>query len=240
MSLLHLSKHVIKLGLLAAVTAAPLWERASIASDAVVGFPQTVPSGTTGSVYLAYQPHLKVVNGCVPFPAVDAQGNTNAGLNPTGPTNGDCSSSPGQIYVRSGTSGGHFALLYSWYMPKDEPISGLGHRHDWEGVIVWLSSSTSTTASNILAVCPSAHGGWDCSTDGFSLTGTSPLIQYESIFPLDHAMGLTTAVGGTQPLIAWESLPAAAQTALLTTDFGAAIVPFKDDTLVSNLAAATF
>jgi hypothetical protein len=89
-------------------------------------------------------------------------------------------------------------------------------------------------------VCPSAHGGWDCSTDGFSLTGTSPLIQYESIWPINHAMGLTTTVGGTQPLIAWESLPAAAQTALQTTDFGAAIVPFKDSTLASNLAAATF
>ncbi|KAJ7613706.1 putative necrosis and ethylene inducing peptide 2 precursor [Mycena polygramma] len=242
MTLFYLLKRAINLGLMSLVVvgAAPLTDRAAIDSDAVVGFPQTVPSGTAGSVYLAYQPHLKVVNGCVPFPAVDAEGNTNAGLNPTGATNGGCSSSTGQIYVRSGTSGGQFALLYSWYMPKDEPSDGLGHRHDWEGVIVWLSSSTSTSASNILAVCPSAHGGWDCSTDGFSLTGTSPLIQYESIWPIDHSMGLTTTVGGTQPLIAWESLPAAAQSALLTTDFGAAIVPFKDDTLVSNLAAATF
>jgi hypothetical protein len=130
--------------------------------------------------------------------------------------------------------------MYSWYMPKDEPISGLGHRHDWEGVIVWLSSATATTAANILAVCPSAHGGWDCSTDGFTLTGTSPLIDYESIFPLDHAMGLTTTVGGTQPLIAWESLPAVAQSALSTTDFGSAIVPFIDAHFATNLAAATF
>jgi hypothetical protein len=50
--------------------------RASIDHDAVVGFAQTIPSGTTGEVYLAYRPHLKVVNGCVPFPAVDAEGNT--------------------------------------------------------------------------------------------------------------------------------------------------------------------
>lgn len=50
--------------------------RASIDHDAVVGFDQTVPSGTTGEVYLAYQPDLYVVNGCVPFPAVDAEGNT--------------------------------------------------------------------------------------------------------------------------------------------------------------------
>lgn len=51
-------------------------KRAVIAHDAVVGFPQTVPSGSLGALYLAYQPYLKVVNGCVPFPAVDASGNT--------------------------------------------------------------------------------------------------------------------------------------------------------------------
>ncbi|KAJ7836689.1 putative NPP1 domain protein [Mycena olivaceomarginata] len=239
MSLRHLLKQTIKLGLLAVVAASPLSERAVIDSDAVVGFLQTVPASTAGSVYLAYKPHLKVVNGCVPFPAVDAAGNTGGGLNPTGATNGGCSSSTGQVYVRSGTSNGRFGLLYSWYFPKDEPSDGLGHKHDWEGCIVWLASSTSTSAANILAVCPSAHGGWNCSTDDFSLTGTSPLIQYESIIPTNHAMGLTTT-SPSGPLIAWESLPAAAQAALQTTDFGVATVPFKDSTLASNLAAATF
>ncbi|EAW15048.1 uncharacterized protein ACLA_004620 [Aspergillus clavatus NRRL 1] len=34
-------------------------------------------------------------------------------------------------------------------------------------------------------------------------------------------------VGDTQPLIAWESLPAVAQTALDSTDFGDVNVPFK-------------
>ena len=125
-------------------------------------------------------------------------------------------------------------------MPKDEPSTGIGHRHDWEGVIVWLASSTSTAASNILAVCPSAHGGWDCSTDGYSLSGTSPLIKYESIWPLDHSCGLTSTVGGQQPMIAVELLPAAAQTALQTTDFGSANVPFVNGRLESNFAGATF
>ncbi|EDP50906.1 hypothetical protein KXW98_001041 [Aspergillus fumigatus] len=214
--------------------------RASIDSDAVVGFPQTVPSGTTGEVYLAYQPYLKVVNGCVPFPAVDAEGNTNAGLAPTGASNGDCASSTGQIYVRGTTYGNYYALMYSWYFPKDEPSTGLGHRHDWEGVIVWLSSSTSTAADNVVAVCPSAHGGWDCSTDGYTLSGTKPLIKYYSIWPVDHQCGLTSTVGGTQPLIAWESLPTVAQTALEDTDFGDANVPFKNANFASNLAKATF
>lgn len=50
--------------------------RGIISSDAIVGFAQTVPGGVVGSSYLAYKPYLKVVNGCVPFPAVDAAGNT--------------------------------------------------------------------------------------------------------------------------------------------------------------------
>jgi hypothetical protein len=130
--------------------------------------------------------------------------------------------------------------MYAWYMPKDEPSTGLGHRHDWEGVIVWLSSATSTSASNVVAVCPSAHGGWDCSTDGFTLSGTTPLIKYYSIWPVDHQCGLTSTVGGAQPLIAWESLPTVAQNALDTTDFGSAIVPFIDAHFTTNLGNASF
>lgn len=56
--------------------AAPLERRAVINHDAVVGFPETTPSGTLGSLYLKYKPFLKVENGCVPFPAVDSSGNT--------------------------------------------------------------------------------------------------------------------------------------------------------------------
>jgi hypothetical protein len=53
-----------------------LSRRGTVASDEIVGLPQTVPSGTIGEVYLAYQPDLYVVNGCVSFPGVDAAGNT--------------------------------------------------------------------------------------------------------------------------------------------------------------------
>lgn len=53
-----------------------LARRGTIDSDEIVGFKQTVPSGIAGEVYLAYQPDLYVVNGCVPFPAVDENGNT--------------------------------------------------------------------------------------------------------------------------------------------------------------------
>jgi len=53
-----------------------LLSRAVINHDAVVAFPETVPSDLTGSLYLKYKPYLKVFNGCVPFPAVNAAGDT--------------------------------------------------------------------------------------------------------------------------------------------------------------------
>ncbi|ESZ93425.1 putative necrosis and ethylene inducing peptide 2 precursor [Sclerotinia borealis F-4128] len=236
----QLSLSLLASTVIASPTPSQLESRAVINSDAVVGFAETVPSGTVGVAYKAYKPHLYVINGCVPFPAVDASGNTGGGLATTGSSNGDCSSSTGQIYVRGAQSGSYYGIMYSWYMPKDEPSAGLGHRHDWEGTIVWLSSSTSTTAANIVAVCPSAHGGWDCSTDGYSLTGTSPLIKYESIWPINHSCGLTSTVGGQQPMIAWESLTTAAQTALETTSFGDGNVPFIPASFANNLAKATF
>ena len=50
--------------------------RADIDVDAVVGFAQTVPDTTEGTLMLKWQPYLYVVDGCVPFPAVDENGDT--------------------------------------------------------------------------------------------------------------------------------------------------------------------
>jgi len=129
--------------------------------------------------------------------------------------------------------------MYAWYMPKDSPSAGLGHRHEWEGVIIWLASATSTSATNILAVCPSAHGKWNCSKT-FRRTGTGVWIAYFGFWPIDHSMWIGNRQGGQQPLIAWESLPSVARDALQTTNFGSATVPFKDSTFMRNVVAATF
>lgn len=53
-----------------------LKSRAVIDHDAVVGFAEAAPDNSEGDLMLAYKPYLKVFNGCVPFPAVDADGNT--------------------------------------------------------------------------------------------------------------------------------------------------------------------
>jgi len=60
----------------AAVTATPLQKRDTLPNSVIVGIPQAVPNNITGTLYTTYQPFLDVINGCVPSPAVDVNGNT--------------------------------------------------------------------------------------------------------------------------------------------------------------------
>jgi len=123
-------------------------------------------------------------------------------------------------------------------MPKDQPSIGLGHRHDWEGVVVWIDSLES---GKILAVAPSAHGKFNKFVGSAApVDGTRPKIRYFNIWPTNHQLGVTSKKGGEQPLIAWESLTAEARTGLSETNFGSATVPFKDSTFEGNLAKAYF
>lgn len=168
-----------------------------------------------------------------------------AGLSPTGSSDGDCASSTGQLYARAATYGGYYAIMYSWYMPKDEPSEleswfSVGHRHDWENAVVVLSGYA--TDATLVGMAASYHGdynvclGSDC--DDY-LDGTNPLIKYYSAYDLlDHSLGFTTTVGGTQPLIAWDEMPTVAQDALADKDWGDAIVSFLDSDFESYLEEA--
>jgi hypothetical protein len=54
-----------------------LQKRGALPADQIKGLPETVPTNSSmGSLYLKHKPYLKIVNGCVPYSAVDAQGNT--------------------------------------------------------------------------------------------------------------------------------------------------------------------
>ena len=64
------------LALTATVNGTPLRRRGTLPPDQVKGLAEVVPNDNTGTLYEAYQPYLDVINGCVPFPAVDANGNT--------------------------------------------------------------------------------------------------------------------------------------------------------------------
>ena len=157
------------------------------------------------------------------------------GLAPTGGADSSCNSSTGQVYARAGTYNSAYAIMYSWYMPKDSPSQGLGHRHDWENIVVWLSSASTTATLRGVAI--SAHGDYQKDTSP-PLSGTSPKIGYISYFPLNHQLIATDTQGGQQPLIAWDSMTAAARAAIENTDFGDATPSFRDSNFQSYLAQA--
>ncbi|KAH8671547.1 necrosis inducing protein-domain-containing protein [Xylariales sp. PMI_506] len=225
---------------------APMAKRSDISVDDVVGFATTYPNNTEGELMEKWWPYLYVVDGCVPFPAVDAEGDTSGGLAPTGATDGGCSSSTGQVYARAGTYDDYFAIMYSWYMPKDEPnelegdLGIAGHRYDWENAVVVLSAED--IDAMLVGIAASYHGDYvTCTGSGCDdyLSGSNPLIEYYSVADiLDHSLGFTTTVGGMQPLIAWENLTVAAQEALTDKDWGSAIVPFLDSDFDSYLEEA--
>lgn len=130
--------------------------------------------------------------------------------------------------------------MYSWYWPKDEPsavlaLLGVGHRHDWECVVLWLSEES--LDATVVGASASAHGKFSTSTSpDFSSDGL--LVEYWSNGILDHSLELTDTVGDQQPLVAWESLDTTIQDALANTDWGAANVPFIDSHFETNLEKA--
>lgn len=210
--------------------------------DDIKPIPEKVPAGPIGQRDWDYRPYLFVHNGCVPFPAVDQWGHPSKGLKPTGASNGGCSHIPGQVYVRSGWYRGVWAIMYSWYFPKDSPSSGLGHRHDWESIVVWINNP-SVPRPTVYALSYSAHGNYSyLRNPAASLRDNHPKVVYGSTWPTNHEMfiGPYNPVGGMQPLIAWESMDQWVKDALTYTNFGAANVPFIDNNFNQNLGKAWY
>lgn len=92
------------------------------AHDAIRTIPENV---APDSIYKRYQPYLKVTWGCVPFPAVDAEGFLSGGLKTSGTSDGDCRHNLGQIYVRAGWQHGKHGIMYSWFFPKEQFLNSV-------------------------------------------------------------------------------------------------------------------
>ncbi|BAB04114.1 NPP1 family protein [Halalkalibacterium halodurans] len=228
------------LSILASISLVSPANAAVIDHDKVVGFEEVTPTTITQKVAKRFQPYLTVSTGCVPFPAVDADGNTSGGLAPTGPHNGGCSSHIGQVYSRSTWHNGVWAIMYAWYFPKDSPSPGLGHRHDWEGIVVWVDNPANPSPQ-LLSIAYSQHGNfYNVAPTDRNTREQRPLIRYSHAWPLNHSLWIHDQVGGTQPLIGWDDLTPAARHALNTTDFGAANVPFNDHNFINNLRKAWY
>lgn len=129
--------------------------------------------------------------------------------------------------------------MYAWYFPKDQPLAGNvigGHRHDWEGVVIWLDNP-GNASPKILGVAPSSHGGFKPSTT-VKREGDRVKIEYFTAFFHDHALQQSDTRGRTHSLLQWESMTPAARTALQNTNFGSADVPFRNGNFENNLSKA--
>lgn len=163
------------------------------------------------------------------------------GLEPSGPINGDCGSSKGQVYLRSTKCGGRRAIMYAWYMPKDQIVAGvenIKHRHDWESVVVWLNGNN----NNYIGMAVSGHGGFKKSkspdkyfSDGHPTIGYSKPPSFDGF---SHRAVFTTEVGGMQPMIDWASMNGKMHRVLKNHDFGDAVVPFKPGRMEDQLLEA--
>ncbi|KAF1775677.1 Necrosis inducing protein [Phytophthora cactorum] len=179
-----------------APTPAPTpWVEKIIDHDAVVPFKQPEPVTIFEKAAIKFKPQLHITNGCHAYPAVNVGGQTSGGLKTKGAPSAGCKGSGwgSQVYGRSTWHNGIWAIMYSWYFPKDSPSTGLGHRHDWEHVIVWIDNPE-IAEPKILAV-----------------DGNSVKVKYLSKWPINHALESTGEAGDYQDLIMWEQMTDAAR-----------------------------
>nr|L7NCQ1.1 RecName: Full=NLP effector protein 13; AltName: Full=Necrosis-inducing protein 13; AltName: Full=Nep1-like protein 13 [Phytophthora capsici]AEJ88244.1 necrosis inducing protein NPP13 [Phytophthora capsici] len=129
--------------------------------------------------------------------------------------------------------------MYSWYFPKDSPSTGLGHRHDWEHVIVWIDNPE-VPEPKILGVTPSAHSGYSSQVppDADKVDGSSVKVKYLSKWPINHALESTGEGGDFQDLIMWTQMTDAAREGLSKTGWGKANVPMVDGNFEAKLGKA--
>ncbi|RLN73014.1 hypothetical protein BBO99_00009594, partial [Phytophthora kernoviae] len=217
------------------------WVTVSISHSEVQPFPQPEPITISERAAVKFKPQLHISNGCHAYPAVNGAGETSGGLKTTGAPSGKCKGSGygSQVYGRSGWHKDVWAIMYSWYFPKDSPSTGLGHRHDWEHVIIWINNPE-VADPKILAVTPSAHSGYStyAPPPADSMDGVAAKVNYESFWPVNHALGMTTKGGDFQDLIMWDQLTDNARRALNEVNWGAANVPMNDGNFGGKLDKA--
>ncbi|KAK2600675.1 hypothetical protein N8I77_010193 [Diaporthe amygdali] len=233
------------LALAAAAAAAPtelLETRAVVAHDSISPVAQRIQTGGLGKIIETFNPLLHIAHGCQPYPAVADNGDTSGGLQDSGSGTGGCrDQSKGQTYARAGTVDGKTVVMYTWYMPKDQPVDGNtagGHRHDFENIVIQIDDPNAATPK-IIGAAASSHSGYSKAAGGVpQMQGNSPKVEYFTTFPTNHELQFTDTVGKTYPISDWDAMPQAAKTALQDTNFGSANVPFKDGNFESKVREA--
>ncbi|KAK2030397.1 necrosis inducing protein [Colletotrichum zoysiae] len=249
---------LFSLGLIASASGSTLsargddaFEGKSKPHDEIAPFAQQAADGLPGELELQFKPALNDTMGCLPYPAVDADGFHSGGLEPTGDEGGDCRDpSKGQVYSRVGTSNNRTAVLYSWYLPKmmrtnEYPSS----RHWYLSVVVWLhTEKCNATAADFTVAGVSYSLGEDAyssntrfqmptlfATDAIS--DTHPVVAYRgqsSVYPAPS----NVTDGLEMPLISWNKLPQPAVDQFDGAVYELARCPFQDANFQASLDAA--
>ncbi|KAJ8569469.1 hypothetical protein ON010_g5794 [Phytophthora cinnamomi] len=243
----------MKLGLLFTLALAALVavEAGVIDYDKVQPFPEPEPKTVSEKAAVKFKPSLSIQDGCHPYAAVNAAGDTNGGLSPGAINEGwnrtahdDCQGSAlgSQVYSRSGWYRDVWAIMYAWYFPKDTSwLDDPTVRHDWINAIVWLNNPALENPS-LLGVSVSRGGAFYVAypprfMDAY-MNGTHPRMQYYtgSNSMGYHTIDISQEVGDFQDLIHWSQLTDKARNALETGDFGTNTpVPFNDANFEKNL-----
>ncbi|KAJ8550377.1 hypothetical protein ON010_g10694 [Phytophthora cinnamomi] len=211
-----------------------------IGHDKVQPFAQPEPTTISEKAAVKFKPSLQIVDGCHPYPAVNAAGETNGGLKGTGERDGDCKGSPlgSQVYGRSVWFKDLWAIMYAWYFPKDiydGYWSTKGLRHQWVSAVVWLdnpavetpkilavSTSGPKEGYRILKNAPPACGRRSCNPPSTDYISSAMLAYGSGRYDEGHSVTMTTtwSKGELQDLIMWEQMTDGARNALSETNFG--------------------
>lgn len=188
-----------------------------------------------GNIAKRYLPKFHRASGCYPYTAVDKNGKYNGGLKAAGGSSDKCrSQDKQQVYARGKkVNETTSAIMYSYYFPKDGgyPVAEIGHRHDWENVIVFVknvNSKYNAKTEKIVGAAYSAHGGISTTTKP-NKSSTHIYVNYAYHKSVTHSMKEGTEGSFSKMvLIDWSHLPALSKKTLNNQSFGKAGVPFKD------------
>ncbi|MFJ9518520.1 NPP1 family protein [Kitasatospora sp. NPDC101801] len=181
-------------------------------------------------------------DGCYATAAISPDGTLNPGLKLGGGVNGHCRDyaqlANANTYSREKCNNGWCAVVYASYFEKDQATLGpaaIGHRHDWEHVVVWINDN------QVRYVSTSQHSGWKWyPSSQVRFDGTHPKVVYHKDGASTHFFRL--ANGNDEPpenttggwfyprLVGWGGYPAGLRDRLTTADFGSATIKITDST----------
>ena len=191
-------------------------------------------------------------DGCLPVAAIDSSGKLNGGLDDSGAVTGQCRSGHlgnANTYSRAKCNNGWCAISYALYFEKDmscDNCTPTSHRHDWEGVVVWVPENQSTPGY----VSVSRHGQYETRAWGSvpAKTGVRPRIVYHKDGASTHVMRFADADerpeawpdgGWDEPaLLSWENLAPSLRDTLNGSSWGDANFPLQDSRWPTELSRA--